>query len=268
MLKTDSDLKIAIKASLHAGKEIMAVYDSGDFNIEFKGDNSPLTIADKRANEIIVAELQKTGMPIISEENKQTTYSERKIWSQCWIVDPLDGTKEFIKRNGEFTVNIALVEEGMPILGVIYAPVLGELFFGDVKRKKAYKILIQPEEKIDYDLLIQRAIEIKPTKSSNTTVRIVGSRSHMNQDTLDFIVGIENEGKKTEVVSIGSSLKLCLLAEGRADIYPRFAPTMEWDTAAGHAICKAVGLEVVNPENNNPLTYNKDNLLNPYFICK
>ena len=256
-------LNNAIKASLKAGKAIMNVYTSNDFEVEIKNDNSPLTRADKNANTEIVSIIEPLGIPIISEENKQIDYTIRKNWRQCWIVDPVDGTKEFIKRNGEFTVNIALVEEGIPIMGVIYVPVSKTLYFTSNNCEKAYKAILDSHEESIEDVF-KKAIEIK-AKPNNTMVRIVGSRSHLNDETKAFISEIE-KNEKVEIVSKGSSLKFCLVAEGEADIYPRYAPTMEWDTAAGQAICMAAGVTVNALPENTPLLYNKENLLNPWFL--
>jgi len=255
---------LAIEASIAAGKVIMEIYQK-DFQIDFKNDNSPLTEADTAANAVIMEFLNPTEIPIISEENKQISYAIRKNWSSCWIVDPLDGTKEFIKKNDEFTVNIALVKNGLPEFGVIFAPATGMLYFGEVATQKAFKINVNNWLHSDSDIL-KEAAEIKPRIESNT-IRIVGSRSHMNQETLDFVEKIKLENRKEiEMVSIGSSLKFCLVAEGSADFYPRFAPTMEWDTAAGQAICKAVGLKILDTHTNLEMSYNKENLLNSYFL--
>lgn len=241
----------------------MEVYENKELQVENKEDGSPLTIADKAANDIINKQLLPTGIPIISEENKQLTFSERKTWKECWIVDPLDGTKEFIKRNGEFTVNIALIRENKPVFGVIYVPARGDLYYGDVELKKSFKGKLKPEEntepgQVDFNL-------ITPASEENR-LRVVGSRSHMNQDTLDYIESLKKKyKKKVEIVSKGSSLKFCLIAEGMADVYPRFGPTMEWDTAAGQAICEAVGIDVIDHETGLPMEYNKENLLNNFF---
>lgn len=263
MLK--DNLKIAIEASLKAGEAIMEVYGTEDFKIEIKGDNSPLTIADKTANDIINTFLIPTKVPIISEENKQTSYSVRKSWHDCWIVDPVDGTKEFIKRNGEFTVNIALVRNGKPILGVIYVPVIKTIYYADVDLEKSYKsVLTSHDESIEN--IIKKAELLKPKNNKSNKVEVVGSRSHMSQETLDYIENIKSKGKEVEIVSKGSSLKFCLVAEGNADVYPRFAPTMEWDTAAGQAICNALGINVISQVTNESLLYNKENLLNPWFL--
>lgn len=275
-------LATAIKAALEAGAEILKVYET-HFNVEVKDDKSPLTQADKNANAVINRYLKTTGIPIISEENRQLDYSERKDWTRCWIVDPLDGTKEFIKRNGEFTVNIALVDNGAPVIGVIYVPVSKELYFtclpagtASEDGKTSKKIIVScvsaeassgtRTEEISVEEIFEKAEIIKPS-AITSEVKIVGSRSHLNEDTKNFISEIE-KGNKVEIVSKGSSLKFCLVAEGLAHIYPRYAPTMEWDTAAGHAICKAVGVEVIDQTTGKPMQYNKPNLLNNYFVVK
>jgi 3'(2'), 5'-bisphosphate nucleotidase len=262
-IEMSKNLAIAVEAVLKAGDAIMEVYNTS-FNVEFKEDKSPLTEADQRANTIINSFLKKTPIPIISEENKQIDYKIRKDWDTCWIVDPVDGTKEFIKQNGEFTVNIALVHKGKPVLGVIYVPVIKTLYFANVTDGKAFKA-----ELSNHNTSIDSVIELsKPlkTKLKSNTIEIVGSRSHMSKETLDFVDELKTLGKTVEIVSKGSSLKFCLVAEGNADIYPRFAPTMEWDTAAGQAICNAVGVDVISKETNKPLLYNKKDLLNPWFI--
>ncbi|WP_299363735.1 3'(2'),5'-bisphosphate nucleotidase CysQ [Winogradskyella sp.] len=262
-IEQNKALRVAIEASLRAGEAIMQVYNT-EFDVELKDDKSPLTIADKRANEIINTFLKPTDIPIISEENKQIDYSVRRSWSTCWIVDPVDGTKEFIKRNGEFTVNIALVDNGKPRLGVIYVPANKVLYFGDVANKKAFKAQLL-EHNTSYESVLKKVEPLTP-KSKSDKVEVVGSRSHMNDETLAFIHNLEKQGKDVSIVSRGSSLKFCLVAEGNADIYPRFAPTMEWDTAAGQAICNAVGVEVISKETEQPLSYNKENLLNSWFV--
>jgi len=257
-----NEFKQAILASIAGGKEILEVYKT-DFSVEYKGDDSPLTLADQKANEAIVDILEPLNIPMISEENKNKTYDERKNWSQCWIIDPLDGTKEFVKKNGEFTVNIGLIKNQKPIFGVIYVPVTKELFIGLVEEKVSYK-LIWDEQK-DFEANFETAQKLKPTEAEK--IRVVGSRSHMNEDTQNFIENLKTEqSKDVEIVSKGSSLKFCLVAEGLADVYPRFAPTMEWDTAAGHAICEAVGLQVIDQNTQKPMVYNRENLLNNHFL--
>ncbi|MDC7995370.1 3'(2'),5'-bisphosphate nucleotidase CysQ [Altibacter sp. HG106] len=257
-------LETAITAAIAGGKEIMSVYNSS-FEVEHKEDDSPLTQADKNANAVINTFLTETPIPIISEENKQTDYAERKDWTQCWIVDPLDGTKEFIKRNGEFTVNIALVEAGSPVVGVIYVPVFKTLYFTNETGTQAFKAELETEHESVAEIM-NLATPLQPQRP-NGIVKIVGSRSHLNDDTRAFIAEVEAE-QEVEIVSKGSSLKFCLVAEGNAHIYPRYAPTMEWDTAAGQAICQAVGVSVLNAKTQAPMKYNKEHLLNDYFIVQ
>jgi 3'(2'), 5'-bisphosphate nucleotidase len=258
-------LSTAIQAAIEAGAEIMKIY-SQDFEVEIKSDSSPLTIADKNANAIIVKYLLETDIPIISEENKQTDYAQRKNWETCWIVDPLDGTKEFIKRNGEFTVNIALVKNNKPILGVIYVPAKKILFYGDVNQGIGKKIVLQEHQFSTIN--ISDYEDLCPLVGESNLIKVVGSRSHKSLATEEFIDKLQLEGKEVEIVSMGSSLKFCMVAEGKASVYPRFAPTMEWDTAAGHAICNAVGLKVMQVNHSEELQYNKEDLLNPFFIVK
>ena len=260
----NKNLRIALEASLKAGRVIMEVYDT-IFNVEFKDDNSPLTEADKKANDVINSFLIPTGIPIISEENRQTDYSVRQGWETCWVVDPVDGTKEFVKRNGEFTVNIALVTKGKPVLGVIYVPTTKTMYFTDVGENRAFKAKLESHD-VSVNTVLEVSEALHPNGETSKIVKVVGSRSHMNQDTLDFVDSLIAEGKNVEIVSKGSSLKFCLVAEGSADIYPRFGPTMEWDTAAGQAICNAVGIEVTSKETGKSLVYNKENLLNSYFL--
>ena len=256
-------LEIAIKAAIAGGEAIMQVYESEDFGIETKEDASPLTLADKKANKVINSYLQKTQIPIISEENEQLSFETRKTWNRCWIVDPLDGTKEFIKRNGEFTVNIALIEKDTSVVGVIYVPATKELYFGSVEEGKSYKLHVSEEFSEE---LLEKAGEIRPASIDNK-IRVVGSRSHMNDETLDYVKRLKDKyNKEVEIVSKGSSLKLCLVAEGKADVYPRLAPTMEWDTAAGDAICRAVGLKVIDQDTGEEMKYNREELLNNYFL--
>lgn len=260
-------LQIAIDASIIAGEVIMEVYEKLNFKSELKQDQSPLTEADMAANKVIISSLENTDYPIISEENRNSDYNIRKNWEYCWIVDPLDGTKEFIKRNGEFTVNIALCKNGIPILGVIFVPVTRELYYADVHNKEAFKTILDEDYKM-VTKVFEPTDHIFPARINKKSIRVVGSRSHLNQMTLDFISALEKTYEKVEIVAKGSSLKFCLVAEGIADIYPRFAPTMEWDTAAGQAICSAVGLKVVARDTKNTLLYNKADLHNPFFIVQ
>ncbi|MEL4307308.1 3'(2'),5'-bisphosphate nucleotidase CysQ [Joostella sp. CR20] len=253
-------LKIAIEAAIEAGNEILKVYEREDFTIVEKEDQSPLTEADQKANSIINRYLKSTNIPIISEENLIENYEVRKQWTQCWIVDPLDGTKEFIQRNGEFTVNIALVENNQPVLGVIYVPVSGDLYFGDVIKKASYKVNVA----VFSEDVLENSKRIYP-KNSVEKIKVVGSRSHLSEKTNMYIQNLKKESV-VEFVAVGSSIKFCFLAEGEATLYPRFSPTMEWDTCAGDAICRAVGLQTKNAETNKLIEYNKEDLLNPSFI--
>ena len=181
----NKNLQTAIEASLKAGQVIMEVYNT-PFNVELKDDKSPLTEADKKANDIINSFLIPTQIPIISEENKQTDYSIRKHWQTCWVVDPVDGTKEFIKRNGEFTVNIALVKSGKPILGVIYVPATKVLYYADVTLQKGYKVNLKSHE-VSIQKITESATPLKPKAGNTDLIQVVGSRSHMSQETLDFM---------------------------------------------------------------------------------
>jgi 3'(2'), 5'-bisphosphate nucleotidase len=261
----EEQINIAITAALRAGQEILDVYNTADFQVEMKSDNSPLTIADKRSHEAIVKELDNTDVPVLSEEGKQLDYSERGNWTWLWVVDPLDGTKEFIKRNGEFTVNIALVNGQDPVAGVIYVPVTGTLYVGLVG-KGAYMMDTPTDADVTWDSLQNNGTSIPQNPERAYTV--VGSRSHMSAETEEFMNALKAEHGDVEILSRGSSLKLCMVAEGKADVYPRFAPTMEWDTAAGHAICAAAGFKVLKYPELTPLKYNKEDLLNPWFIVK
>ena len=255
----------AIKASVKAGEEIMKVYESNDFGTSIKTDNSPLTQADKNAHKIIMQILDTTNLPVLSEEGKNIPFGERKDWELFWLVDPLDGTKEFIKKNGDFTVNIALIENKTPVAGVIFIPVTGILYFAE-QTTGSYKMEYSQWMGLDIDnldFLIDISEKLPLTKTNVYTV--FGSRSHMNQETEAYFNKLEKEHEKIEIISRGSSLKLCMVAEGKADIYPRFGLTMEWDTAAGHAIVTASGGSITKPDG-VPLLYNKENLLNPYFI--
>ncbi len=259
-------IEIAIKASIEAGKAIMEMYDT-DFDIKYKDDNSPLTTADNASHQIISTHLVSTGLPILSEEGKHLSYDARKDWKQFWLVDPLDGTKEFIKKNGEFTVNIALIDQGEPVAGVIYMPVTDVLYVGSTNGG-AFKLAGTSAFKGSIEELRKKAINLPEIKTGNAYT-VVASRSHLSTETAEFIENLKKDHTNIQTVSKGSSLKLCLIAEGAADIYPRFAPTMEWDTGAGHAIVNAAGGRVVLAEDESiALTYNKENLLNPWFIAE
>lgn len=259
----------AIDAALAAGKVILDVYNdpASDFQIEKKADNSPLTLADRKAHEVIMAYLQDTDYPVLSEEGKHLPYEERSQWHTLWIVDPLDGTKEFIKRNGEFTVNIALVENGVPVFGVIYVPVKETLYWGEIS-SGAYKMEeVVARDGRSLEEMMDSAVAL-PCPEDKDVFVIVASRSHLSAETEEYIEKKKEIYPQVELVSVGSSIKICWVSEGTADEYPRFAPTMEWDTAAGHAIAKAAGAEVYQAGKEEPLVYNKPDLLNPWFIVK
>ena len=253
-----TDIQVLIaeakQVAIAAGKAILEVYNSSDFGAELKSDDSPLTLADKAAHDVIAAGLNPSGLPILSEEGKTIDHSERKSWPYFWMVDPLDGTKEFIKKNGEFTVNIALIAGNRAIAGVVYAPVLDWLYWS-VPGGGAFKqVGDRPAQRI-------RATAFDPTKKG---VKVVASRSHLNEETQAYIDTFD----APELVSMGSSLKILLVGEGAADVYPRYAPTMEWDTAAAHAVIKEAGANVYQKDTKEELEYNKSNLLNPYFVVK
>lgn len=262
-------LNLAIEAALRAGEAILKIYNdpTSHLDIERKADDSPLTQADKEAHKTIVNLLENTSYPVLSEEGMHTDYEKRQQWKTFWIVDPLDGTKEFIKRNGEFTVNIALISEGSPVLGVIYVPVKKELYYGSLENG-AYKALaVEPLRVSAIAEVRSRALRL-PLVKGNYPYTIVASRSHLTPETQQFIEHLKAEYKQVKLTSIGSSLKICLVAEGTANIYPRFAPTMEWDTAAGHAIALAAGKNIYQTDEKTPLQYNKEDLHNPWFIVK
>ncbi len=248
------------------GVEIMDVYNS-DFAVETKDDKSPLTLADKRANRRITEILDESGLPVLSEEGRTIPYEERSGWHQFWMVDPLDGTKEFIKRNGEFTVNIALIENGVSVAGVIYVPVKKTMYFGIIGWG-AFMIQLDAElASYDPDELAASATPL-PKSNAGRTFTAVGSRSHMSPETEVFFETLRKEHGDFEVVSMGSSIKICLVAEGVADVYPRFAPTMEWDTAAGHAIVSSAGKHIIDHITGTEMKYNKENLLNNWFVVQ
>lgn len=256
----DNQLDTLLRIAKTAGNAILSVYQrAGDIDVTIKDDNSPLTEADRDAHEIIIAELKEftPSIPILSEESDGTSVDERLSWSRYWLVDPLDGTKEFIKRNGEFTVNIALINNGAPELGIVHVPVTNISYLGKTG-VGAWKVAATGEAD---------AISIANFALNQGQVRVVASRSHRG-DLLDQLINtMEAELGKAEVVSMGSSLKICLLAEGKADIYPRLAPTSEWDTAAAHAVLAAAGGDIVDTEF-QALRYNqKESLLNPHFIA-
>ena len=258
-------LNTAITAALEAGKAILEIYHSGEFDVEIKGDNSPLTKADTASHNVITSFLTKTNIPVLSEEGKTIPYEERKDWSQLWIVDPIDGTKEFIKRNGEFTVNIALIENQKPLIGVIFVPTLGVLYFS-CKELGSFKVQVDLKNYNIEDIL--KAADKLPLQRKDKTYTVVASRSHMSPETEKYVAKMKAKHGNINLFSKGSSLKLCMVAEGRADCYPRFAPTMEWDTAAGQAICEYAGFQVIDWGTKENMLYNREELLNNWFLVK
>lgn len=264
----DDWMQAAINAAVAGGAEILDVYKN-DFEVETKSDNSPLTIADKRAHLKIVELLKDTAIQVLSEEGREMKFEERKDWDYFWMVDPLDGTKEFVKRNGEFTVNIALIHNNESIAGVIYVPVKKWLYVGLANEGsfKLENIDHNETSKIELSFIRENGI-VLPLDKNSRAFTVVGSRSHMSPETEEYINIVKAEHGEIEIASMGSSLKICLVAEGTADVYPRFAPTMEWDTAAGHAIAKCAGKNIRDHTTGSEMKYNKENLLNNWFIVK
>ena len=272
MIEKDEILNLllaAVNASIRAGALITEVYNSNDFQVNLKSDKTPLTLADRLAHDSIRNDHSKTFIPVLSEEGRNIVYEESKGWEYFWIVDPLDGTKEFIKRNGEFTVNIALIQNKYPILGVVYVPVTGELYFS-LALEGAYKVsnlVAKKETRLTYNELISTAKKL-PFDSDRKNVIIVESRSHTSNETLEYIERLKQKFGDIESISRGSSLKMCMIAEGNADIYPRLSLSSEWDTAAGQAIVEGAGYLVYTYETKERMAYNKEELLNPWFIVK
>ena len=242
-----------IRIAKEAGERILEVYSTADFGVDVKSDESPLTKADMASHHYIVASLEALtpDIPILSEESKGISYEERKNWTKFWLVDPLDGTKEFIKRNGEFTVNIAFIDQGKATMGLVHVPVQ-DITFWAAEGQGAFKRSACQDIKITASDVIA------------TPMRIVASRSHAGAETKAFLDSLQKQ-HDLEVVSKGSSLKLCLVAENAADLYPRLGPTMEWDTASAQCIVEQAGGQVTTLEG-KPLRYNKENLLNPFFM--
>ncbi len=254
----------AIKTSVLAGEKILEIYNTA-FAVELKEDHSPLTAADKAAHELISTELLKWGFPILSEEGKTIPYEVRKDWKNYWMVDPLDGTKEFVKRNGEFTVNIAFMDKDTPVFGVIYCPVSGIICAGF--NETVYSLNKDQVGKLSVNNLEDFELKV-PADPDPNEIKVVASRSHLSPETENFISMLNLNGEKISMVNAGSALKFCLLAEGKATVYPRFAPTMEWDTAAGHAILKACGKNIILHPSNIEMKYNKPSLVNDWFIAR
>jgi 3'(2'), 5'-bisphosphate nucleotidase len=241
-------LPTMIDAARDAGIAILEIYNSDEF--ETIKNDTELNQADLKAHRAIENKLADIGFPILSEDGEEISYTERKDWEYYWLVDPLDGTKEFLKKNDEFTVNIALMHHNEPILGVIFSPVLDKLYFGGKELGAFMDENMDPEH------------QLKLIKNETDIVRIVTSRSHHSEETKAYISNYKN----AEIITMGSSLKFMLIADSEADLYPRFSPTMEWDTAAAHAILRGMQLDIVSIDDQQPLKYNKEDLLNPSFM--
>jgi 3'(2'), 5'-bisphosphate nucleotidase len=275
-----SCLHMASLAAKEAGDAIVGIYESA-FTVALKDDKSPLTAADKRSHEIISSCLQGT-FPVLSEEGRAVPFEERSLWKYFWLIDPLDGTKEFIKRNGEFTVNIALINGGAPVIGIIYVPVTQVLYFA-LAGLGAFKMENVPalagwsgdrESASAMDAFIRSSARLPLQKtggrfsgSQQSRLVVAGSRSHSTREFEVFLEEMKKRYREVDFISAGSSLKFCLVAEGRADIYPRFGPTMEWDTAAGQCIVEQSEGRVLSMEDGMPLSYNKADLRNVFFVC-
>jgi 3'(2'), 5'-bisphosphate nucleotidase len=272
-----SDLLLISRTAVAAGRAILRIYQT-DFSVEEKSDGSPLTQADRAAHSTIRDGLANTGIPLLSEEGRDIDYAQRKNWPVFWLIDPLDGTKEFIHRRGEFTVNIARIENGRPVMGVVYLPAARTLYFAargvgawrlDAERMSAFEA-VAAEDSGDsaWSEVVAAAERLPLSGTGGRAYTIIGSRSHGSEAVEAFVEKRREEHGKVEFISAGSSLKFCRVAEGAADVYPRFGPTMEWDTAAGQAVAEAAGAAVVDAETGRPLIYNKPDLHNPHFIVR
>ncbi len=258
----------AIKAAVKAGELVLKIYNS-EYSTTFKEDKSPLTTADISAHNSIADDLVDTDFPLLSEEGRNIPWDLRRKWHYFWLVDPLDGTKEFINRNGEFTVNIALIAGQIPVIGVIYVPVSGMLYFGN-QEIGSWSFNCSENNFDSETTSLPAFLKIcnkLPIIHNTETITVLASRSHLSTETKEFTERLKEKYPECEIVNAGSSLKFCRLAEGVAQYYPRFSPTMEWDTAAGHAIASFAGVEVKAWPGNLPLIYNKENLVNPWFIA-
>lgn len=263
-------LKLAVNAAFIAGDEILKIYTT-DFYVETKSDNTPVTLADKTSGQLIAKALFSSNIPIISEEEEICDYSERKDWEHVWIVDPLDGTKEFVKRNGEFAVNIALVKNNKPVIGVIYAPFIRDIYFA-YQNGGSYKItqhdMIKELTKKNLpDHLFEYAKKL-PSQKLPRTYTVVGSRSHLSREINEHVDKLRNLYGEVDMISVGSSIKQCWVAEGKAHEYPRFGTTMEWDTAAGQCILEESGNKLIDLGTGLPMVYNRENMKNNYFIAR
>jgi 3'(2'), 5'-bisphosphate nucleotidase len=281
-------LATACRAVLPASAAILRIYEEGNWNVEEKDDKSPLTRADREAHEIIarVLEEESPEVPVLSEEGAHLPFETRKTWERLWIVDPLDGTKEFLSRNGEFTVNVALAVGGTPVLGVVAVPALDTYYVAagghGAFRASGETVAAAAEARDPIAAMEAQAVRLaaaagagdtaRAGAAAETTARVVASRSHLNAETEAFIEGLKTQYTDVTIVQAGSAVKLCRVAEGEADYYPRLAPTMEWDTAAGDAVVREAGGRVLHAaadgsSDGSELTYNKEDLHNPYFVA-
>jgi len=260
-----SYLSQAIEAALNAGQEIMAIYNNRHYRLHvgMRPNLTPQTNADQNSHKAIIESLTPSELPILSEDGENIDYETRKEWQKFWLVDPLNGTKEFIKRNGIFTVNIALIENNEAKLGVIYAPVTGEIYWGG-EEIGAWKAVYTGQVSEPSDIM-KNAVKL-PQKGKSKNLKIISSRTFKTSETQEYFNQLRSKARKIEYVNMGSALKICLIAEGKADIYPQLEPSMEWDTAAGHAIAKAAGKEITLFNKPSSISYNKEQLTNPYFV--
>ena len=260
----------AYNAALRAGAAILEVYEQDAPEVYIKSDNTPITEADRRAHTIIKEYLGQTRIPLLSEEGREMLYAERKDWDLFWMVDPLDGTKEFIKGNGEFTINIALMVDYRPCIGVVYVPYKKLMYFSDcdLGAFRATGVTANSEAEQTYEEII-RGIDILPlTERRNDPLMIAVSRSHNTDETLQHIEKMKKKHPDAVVIEQGSSYKFCLIAEGTIDYYVRTSDTYEWDTAAGEAILSQAGGKVRTLSGKHRLKYNKESLINPHFLCR
>jgi len=262
-------LDTAILAALSAGQNVLEIYNGKDYGIEFKSDNTPVTLADKRSHKIILSFLEQTNIPVLSEEGASIDFDDRKNWEYYWCIDPIDGTKEFINRQDDFTINIALIKNHVPVLGVIYIPVFKDLYIAEAGfgAYKAEKMDIGLYENKGFAYLISNFKKLPFSRFDDTFV-IAVSKSHQPSELLEYIDTLRKNHSKVRLEKRGSSLKFCLVAEGAVDMYPRVGRTMEWDTAAGQAIVTIAGGSVIDMHSENTMIYNKKSLANPDFIVR
>lgn len=264
-------LVVSVRAALQAGKIIMEYYGN-DPVVLLKADESPVTEADKKAEELILKQINPFSIPVVAEESVAAGNIPKVSKEPFWLVDPLDGTKEFLKQNGEFTVNIALIENYRPVMGVVYAPALKELFVGSVilpsRKYSDIDPYLLPE--LGYNTLVNsgKVLNTSLMDTGSKGITVVGSRSHLSRETVDYVEKLKEKYGEVELTSIGSSLKFCILAEGRATLYPRFGPTMEWDTAAGHAVALFAGCTMISYPDGNDFIYGKKDFRNSWFVVK